>query len=150
MVEIPTRISRLSSCIMLGVSCKRILSRMPVGRNTVQWGPAILQAMTYPIHENGFRRALTRYILHLSAVTEQCLKWHDVMSILVRRLCHLTALLWQMCVLLCVSRFVPDCTVTKFGVLRKTTNCMNRPISKYRFFRELPYFMQWVCSLIRI
>ena len=99
MVEIPTRIARLSSCIMLGVSCKRILSRMPVGRNTVQWGPATLQAMTYPIHENGFRRSLTRCILHQSAVTGQCLKWHDVIPILVRRLCHLAPLLWQMCVL---------------------------------------------------
>jgi hypothetical protein len=39
------------------------------------------------IYENGFRRSLTRYILHRSIVTEEVSKWRDVFSSSACRLC---------------------------------------------------------------
>jgi hypothetical protein len=138
MVEIPTRIALLSSCIMLGVSCKRILSRIPVERKTGQWSPATLQAMTYPIHKNCLRRSLTLYILHLPLLLSSV--WNGMTSSPSRCADSANCLHWYGRCAFCnvPIGFVPTCTIMKFCVLRKMVNCMNRPISKYRFFKNYP------------
>ena len=81
--------SQLSLVLCVAVPCIRVLSSISTGRNLGPWGPATVQAMGYPIHENYFRRLLTRYILHQSIVTEQVLKSRDIISSSVCRLCPL-------------------------------------------------------------
>jgi hypothetical protein len=51
-----------------------------VSRHPELSGPATLQVMGYPLHENALRPSLTRYILHRSIFTEHGLKWHGIIS----------------------------------------------------------------------
>ena len=39
-----------------------------------------VQVTGYPIHANALRLALTRYRVYRSILTEQVLKWHDIIS----------------------------------------------------------------------
>jgi hypothetical protein len=92
-----------STPCVLGDSCVIIISSIPTRRNLGLWGPAAVAAMEYPLHENGLRRSLTFYILHWSIVTEQGLKWHDIISYWCAD-CHLPPLVMQKRVLKCFSR----------------------------------------------
>lgn len=87
MSAISSRISRLSSYIAHGRFLYTHSSQYPYrkksgivrsGDRTGHWIP--------DIHENGFRRSLTRYILHRSIVIEEVSKWHDVFSFSACRL----------------------------------------------------------------
>ena len=103
-VAISSRVPSFSSCIAFGESCMLASSTIFLGRNPVPWGPANVQTIEYLILENGFRRSLTQYILHLTIVNEHILIRHDVVFFLVWILCSLPPLARQKCVLKCVRR----------------------------------------------
>jgi len=65
----------------------RPVSSIPIGRNTGQWGPATVQAMGYPTHENALRSSLTLNTFYGSIVTDQVFDWQDIISFPVCRFC---------------------------------------------------------------
>jgi len=90
MSAISSRISRLSFYIVRGRFLYTHTPQYPYrkksgivrsGDCTGHWIPDIC--------ENGFRRSLTRYVLHRPIVTEEVSKWHDVFSFSACRLCVL-------------------------------------------------------------
>lgn len=91
-------------CASATVVCVRVLSSVPIGRNSGRWGPATVQAMGYPIHEKALHVSLTRYIPHRSLVTEQVLKWHNTVSFSARRFCPIPPIVGQKCVQKCASQ----------------------------------------------
>ena len=70
--------------------------------------------MRYPTHENYCRRSLTRYILQESVVTEEVLKWHDIVSLSACRLYRLPTILGRKCVLKSVGRLY----ITLYNMLK--------------------------------
>jgi hypothetical protein len=98
-VTILSRIARFSSCTVYWRILVTHSIKCPDRKKS-----GTVQAMGYPIHENALCRSLTRYILHRSIVSEQVLKWHDIISFSVCRLCPMLPLVGQKCVSKCVSQ----------------------------------------------
>lgn len=67
------------------------------------WCPLTIQATGYLTHNNALRYSWPHYILHWSIFSEQVLKWQNIISSSVCRLCPLPPFIQQKWVLKCVS-----------------------------------------------
>jgi hypothetical protein len=121
MVVISSQIARFSSYICVyGRYLYTNSFKYPHGRKPGPRGPATVQAMGYPLHENALRRSLTRYTFNRPIVTEQVFKWHGIVAYSVCRLCPVFPFAGKKCFLKCVSPALCHSVESRVGPCRHT------------------------------
>jgi hypothetical protein len=86
-VAISFRIARIGSCTVCGPFLHTRALKYPHKKKTGRVRSGDLTGQT---HKNAILRSLTRDIFNRSTVTEQVLKWHNIISSSMCRLCPLS------------------------------------------------------------